>query len=70
MESIKVDNLNNLSNIITKNLPNVFYELTCEISKPHKSGKHIYLGLKDDNNFINGIIWDSNINFLSGIPNI
>ena len=66
MESIKVDNLNNLSNIITKNLPNVFYELTCEISKPHKSGKHIYLGLKDDNNFINGIIWDSNINLNDG----
>jgi len=66
MESIKVDNLNNLSNIITKNLPNVFYELTCEISKPHKSGKHIYLGLKDDNNFMNGIIWDSNINLNDG----
>lgn len=51
-----------LSELIKLNLPKDKINLVAEVREPKIRNGHMYLTLKDDNGYINCIIWKSNIN--------
>ena len=50
-----------LSELIKKNIPKERINLVAEIREPRFRGGHLYLTLKDNHGYINGIVWKSNI---------
>lgn len=54
-------NIKNLSDLIKKNIPKDKITLVAEVREPKLRGGNMYLTLKDDNGYINCIIWKSNI---------
>ena len=54
-------NIKDLSDLIKKNIPKDKITLIAEIRDPKIRGGNMYLTLKDDNGYINCIIWKSNI---------
>ena len=54
-------NIKDLSNLIKKNIPKEKITLIAEVREPKIRGGNMYLSLKDDNGYINCIIWKSNI---------
>lgn len=54
-------NIKDLSELIKKNIPKNKINLTAEVREPKIRGGNMYLTLKDDNGYINSIVWKSNI---------
>jgi len=54
-------NIKDLSDLIKKNIPKEKITLVAEVREPKLRGGNMYLTLKDDNGYINCIIWKSNI---------
>ena len=54
-------NIKDLSDLIKKNIPKDKITLIAEVREPKLRGGNMYLTLKDDNGYINCIIWKSNI---------
>ena len=54
-------NIKDLSDLIKKNVPKDKITLVAEVREPKLRGGNMYLTLKDDNGYINCIIWKSNI---------
>ena len=54
-------NIKDLSDLIKKNIPKNKITLIAEVREPKLRGNNMYLTLKDDNGYINCIIWKSNI---------
>tara|TARA_Y100000590_G_C15733267_1_gene1017786 strand:+ start:84 stop:1223 length:1140 start_codon:yes stop_codon:yes gene_type:complete len=54
-------NIKDLSDLIKKNIPKDKITLVAEVREPKLRGGNMYLTLKDDNGYINCIIWKSNI---------
>tara|TARA_Y100000591_G_scaffold324029_1_gene342805 strand:+ start:31416 stop:32555 length:1140 start_codon:yes stop_codon:yes gene_type:complete len=54
-------NIKDLSDFIKKNIPKDKITLIAEVREPKLRGGNMYLTLKDDNGYINCIIWKSNI---------
>lgn len=61
-------NIKDLSDLIKKNIPKDKITLIAEVREPKLRSGNMYLTLKDDNGYINCIIWKSNItNEISGL---
>ena len=54
-------NIKDLSDLIKKNIPKEKITLVAEVREPKLRSGNMYLTLKDDNGYINCIIWKSNI---------
>ena len=54
-------NIKDLSDLIKKNIPREKITLVAEVREPKLRSGNMYLTLKDDNGYINCIIWKSNI---------
>ena len=60
MNNIKdIINVKNLNQIINNSLPDKYFKVECEVSKPKITNGTMYLLLKDDSACINAIIWNS-----------
>ena len=54
-------NVNHISELIKKALPNDNLKLCAEVRQPKISNGHMYLNLKDNTGMIGACVWKSNI---------